>query len=166
MSHKSVEMPQKQPDEDRARAHTPHGQPPPGPDADNGTQTDVIETVTNAEAEPVGEAGEAMVALLARRAALPGKAIDAIERALGAKKWSWCKETNSRIYEDDHRAQMEAAKLYLEYVVGRPAERALVITNGNGSSITLDELMASPALRRALARKIESAGTGGVPKGG
>lgn len=150
----------------RARAQPDEAAPPPAPPgAENETQIEVVETVTRATVTPDGNAGEAMVGLLARRAALPRKVIDAIERALEAKRWSFDRKTNQRIYEDDHRAQLEAAKLYLEYVVGRPVERELVMTNGQGEGGTLDEFMASPALRRALARRLEIAETNAVKKG-
>lgn len=157
---------QNQGDNLRARAHTPEAGPAPSgrPAGEIETHTEVVETVTRTEVEPT--AGEAMVGLLARRAALPRKVIDAIERALGAKKWSWDKVTNSRLYEDDHRAQLDAAKLYLEYVVGKPAERELVMTDGNGEAVNLDDVLGSAALRRALARRLEAAERLSVQKGG
>lgn len=161
----------KQAENPRARAQQAPGGPPAaaaGPGAEIETQTEVVETTTTAETEPVGEVGEAMVQLLARRAALPRKVVDAIERALEAKRWSYCRDTKQRVYEDDHRAQMEAAKLYLEYVVGRPVERELVVTDGKGQGFSLDDLMASSALRRALTRRLQMAeggvfGNGGAP---
>lgn len=153
-------------EEPRARAQPDSGPPAPGPAPDTETQTELIETVTTDESEVVEDAGAEMVQLLSRRKALRRKAVDAVERAMDAKKWSWCRATNSRVYEDDHATQLRAATLYLEYVVGKPAERALVLTNTKGEGITLDELMASPALRRALARKLETTESGGVQKGG
>lgn len=167
--------PQNSPDTSRARTHkvAPHGEaadaapagPPPGPAGETETHAEVVETVTQGEAEPVGTAGEAMVALLARRAALPRKVIDAIERGLEARKWSWDPGTKSRVYDHDHGTQLKAATLYLEYVVGRPAERELVVTDGKGQGFSLDDLMASSALRRALARRLALADAS-VPKPG
>lgn len=153
------------PDTSRAHAHAadtgPAGAAPPAPPAvDTETQTALVETLTDAEADPVGTAGEAMVALLARRASLPRKVIDAIERGLAAKKWSWDPGSKQRVYDDDVNAQLKAATLYLEYVVGRPVERELVVTNGKGEGFSLDELMSSSALRRALARRLEAAERG------
>lgn len=149
---------QKGADEPRARAQPDPEPAPAGPGVEIETQSGAVETV----AEPLGD----MVAQLASRPGMGGKVVEAIERALTAKRWSFCRDTKQRIYEDDHRAQMDAAKLYLEYVVGRPVERSLVVTSKQGNGFDWDELMASPALRRALARRLETAEKEGVPKGG
>ena len=61
---------------------------------------------------------------------------------------------------DDHRTQLAAAQLILNYVVGRPVERQEIISvnvNADTESGMLDRLKSSPALRASFRKILDAA---------
>lgn len=82
----------------------------------------------------------------------------AIRRALHAVRWRWDHKTKSEVEDEDHRSQIEAAKLIFAYGAGLPLQRSISVTlekDAFGEMKTA--LRESPALLGALEREVEKA---------